>query len=325
MWKLPLLPRIAQFFWKCLLDILKTRDKLVYAIQDGNFGCPLYSQTLETSSHGMLHCNISRAVWFVVLGLQIQGDTNLVDWLTSWFDKLSVNQIQQEDICKIAIVAWCLWNTRYEIVFKGSKISVDSIIHRCKLEIELLQNKTSKLSSQTPKLCRINLHWDPPPLYAFKINVDGSFQYDIKNGGVGLIVRDFAGTHRGSKCIYLETAWSPEHVECKSLWEAVKWAEKMQLVKVYFELDSQIAADAVNKDSMNVDLRIQNLLLDIKSIFSRNISWRCNYVPKEKNKIVDILSKFARVSYISSVWLTSIPESILYQLQEDAEFVNSEI
>lgn len=174
LWKLLLLPRIAQFLWKCLLDILQTRDKLYYVIQDGNYECPLCSQTLETSSHTILHCNTSRAVWFAVLGLHIHHDADLVNWLTSWFDKLSTKQIQQEDICKVAIVAWCLWTARCDIAFKGA--------------------------------------------------------------------------HRRSKCIYLEAAWSSDHVESKGLWEAFKLAEEMQLVKVHFELDSQTVADAVNKD-----------------------------------------------------------------------------
>ncbi|XP_026437406.1 uncharacterized protein LOC113335597 [Papaver somniferum] len=185
MWKVPLLPRITYFLWKCLQDILQTRDKLTYAIQDGNYGCPMCTQTLETSSHIILHCHFSRAVWFAVLGLHIQGDANMVDWFINWFDKLSANQIQ------------------------------------CKLEIDLFLRKTPRLSAQIPKQCRVNLHWSPPPLDAFKINVDGSFHYDIKNGGIGIIVRDFAGVHKGSRCIYSEAAWIPEHVECKDLWEAV--------------------------------------------------------------------------------------------------------
>lgn len=248
LWKLLLLPRIAQFLWKCLLDILQTRDKLYYVIQDGNYECPLCSQTLETSSHTILHCNTSRAVWFAVLGLHIHHDADLVNWLTSWFDKLSTKQIQQEDICKVAIVAWCLWTARCDIAFKGSKITPDSIIHRCKLEIDLLHKKSTSLTTQVPRQCRINLHWSPPPIDTLKINVDGSYNYDNKSGGIGLIVHDFAGAHRRSKCIYLEAAWSSDHVESKGLWEAFKLAEEMQLVKVHFELDSQTVADAVNKD-----------------------------------------------------------------------------
>ncbi|XP_026378332.1 uncharacterized protein LOC113272749 [Papaver somniferum] len=200
-WKLPLLPRIAQFLWKCIKDILQTRDKLVYAIQDEDYGCPRCAQTLETSSYTILHCNTSRTVWFVVLGIHIQQDVHLVDWLCSWFDKLTSHQVQQEEICKLAIVVWCIWTTRCDIVFKGRKIAVDAVVHRCKLEIELLKIKPP---STTPQPA---------------------------NGGIGLIVRDFAGYHRGSKCIYLVTAGSPEQVECKGLREALKWAQDNKLNK----------------------------------------------------------------------------------------------
>ncbi|XP_026396180.1 uncharacterized protein LOC113290805 [Papaver somniferum] len=280
---------------------------------------------MENSSHCILHCNLSKAVWFAVLGIHIQADANLVEWLCNWFDVLFSHQIQEDHLCKIAITAWCIWSARCDNVFKGWKITPDTIIHRSKKEIELLKTKQDTSIPPIPKQNRLNLHWSPPPIGIHKINVDGSFNYSLKTGGIGLILRDFAGTHRGSKCIFLESALSPEQVECKGLREAIQWAEDMRLDKVVFEMDSQLVADAINKEDFNADWRIRFLILDIKRILKNNVSWECIYVPKEQNKVAERLEKLARVSCLSSVWILSIPDDILFQLNEDANHVISDI
>lgn len=65
-------------------------------------------------------------------------------------------------------------------------------------------------------------------------------------------------------------------------------AREKNMQKVEFELDSKITSDAVNKDSLNIDWRPSNSILEKKSLFRVFSSWHCNYVPKEKNKVADI-------------------------------------
>ncbi|XP_026451498.1 uncharacterized protein LOC113351779 [Papaver somniferum] len=117
----------------------------------------------------------------------------------------------------------------------------------------------------TTRQPRLNLHWTPPPNGTLTINSDGSFNNYY--GGIGLIIRDFAGCHKGSRCIYLAKASSPEHAECNGLWEAVKWAKEMNLREVHFELDSKMVVDAVKNNTYNIDWRLHNLIRDIKTFF----------------------------------------------------------
>ncbi|XP_026400672.1 uncharacterized protein LOC113296584 [Papaver somniferum] len=265
-----------------------------------------------------------KSSWFAVLGLHIQVDVNMVDWFCEWFDRLKTNQIQEEYLCKIAITAWSIWNARCDSAFKGWKINPDSIIMKSKLEMDLLKPKKVTIVTNDARQRRTNLHWKPPAIGTHKINVDGSFSYSTKMGGMGLILRDFAGTNRGSKCIFLEAALSPVQVECKGLWEALLWAEDMKLDKVIFELDSQLVADAVNRENFNTDWRIYDVILDIKSMLKNKVFWKCNYVPKERNKIADILANLARISFLSSVWILFIADEIATQLQKDAQHVTQD-
>ncbi|XP_026428412.1 uncharacterized protein LOC113324310 [Papaver somniferum] len=52
-------------------------------------------------------------------GLQTENASNLKDWLCSWFDKILAHHIEENEFCKISIVAWCIWNVRSVL---GSKM-----------------------------------------------------------------------------------------------------------------------------------------------------------------------------------------------------------
>ncbi|XP_026428428.1 uncharacterized protein LOC113324327 [Papaver somniferum] len=307
LWKLPLLHRINQFIWKCVINILPTRDKLLSFIQEENSGCPFCNQVMETPNHCILECQTSRMVWFAVLGLHTSNSDDLVDWFCSWFDKLIAHQIQEEVLCKISITTWCIRNSRCDKAFNSKTVTPETIIHTCRKEIAEFEAKPKPVNKPTIPQPRTNLHWPPPPFFTFKINSDGSFQQLNNSGGVGLIIRDFA-----------------EQAEAKGLWEVAQWAKEKELENVVFELDSKLVVEAVNKNVFNIDWRLRNLILDIKELFNFFSSWKCCYVPKEKNKIADKLSKLARVERLSSVWLLEPPNEIATKVQQEADYVNNE-
>ncbi|XP_026439727.1 uncharacterized protein LOC113338546 [Papaver somniferum] len=182
------------------------------------------------------------------------GNTdNLMNWFCDWFDKLNARQVQEEVLFKITIVVWCIWFFRCEKAFNNIQVTPEMITHKCRKEISEFEAKQVSTPRANLSISRTNLHWSPPSRDTFKINCDGSFQHINKTGGVGLIICDFAGTHRGSKCIYLNHIWSAEQAKSRGLWEAVHWAKEQKLEKVVFELDSKIVVDAVNNEVFNID------------------------------------------------------------------------
>ncbi|XP_026449961.1 uncharacterized protein LOC113350100 [Papaver somniferum] len=147
-------------------------------------------------------------------------------------------------------------------------------------------------------------HWKPPPNDYLTINSDGSFQSVNNLGGIGLIVRNCAGTQRAAKCIHLRRIRNAEHAEGLGLWEAVQWSKEQNLSKVIFELDAKLVVDAVYKDQEIIDWRMKNLINDIK-----------------QNRVADILSKLSRVNGVTKTWGLEPPDVILSQLDEDAKNV----
>ncbi|XP_026384915.1 aspartyl protease family protein 2-like [Papaver somniferum] len=88
------------------------------------------------------------------------------------------------------------------------------------------------------------------------------------SGGIGLIIRNVAGTQQAARCIYLTEIRSAEQAECIGLWQAVRWEKEQKLEKVHFEMDAKFVVDAVNKNNGAIDWRLHNIVLDIKHLFS---------------------------------------------------------
>ncbi|XP_026397119.1 uncharacterized protein LOC113291845 [Papaver somniferum] len=162
LWRLPLLPRVQQFLWKCVRDVLPSRDKLTHVI-DGDYSCSFCKQVTETTSHCILEWHIVHLVLFAVLGVRSPSDVTLKDWIISHFTQFQSGQINEDIICRIAIVAWCIWSHRCDTIFKGVSVSPETIIQNCRKYLSDFTDMCRKKTVNPHRQNRHNLHWSPPP------------------------------------------------------------------------------------------------------------------------------------------------------------------
>ncbi|XP_026452769.1 uncharacterized protein LOC113353346 [Papaver somniferum] len=176
-------------------------------------------------------------------------------------------------------------------------------------------------SQLTPRINGQNVFWIPPPMGFLTFNCDGSFDANTQLGGIGLILRNFAGMQQAARCISMNGARSAEQVECMGFWNAVQWAKDLNLERVHFEMDAKLVVDAVNTDNSAIDWRLLNTVLDIKSFFLSFSSWKLSYVPKERNKVADLLANPARKDRISFIWNNSPLPGIVDQVVVECSHV----
>ncbi|XP_026415802.1 uncharacterized protein LOC113311168 [Papaver somniferum] len=188
-------------------------------------------------------------------------------------------KISTDEICKRSITVWCLWKDRCDKVFQNISPNTERTILKCHSFINDHSAQVRITHSSTIRVCRQNVHWSPPPMNFVCINVDGSYLNNV--GGVGLIIRNFAG-----------------------------------LEKVHFHLDALRVVEAVNNNA-SIDWQLLNMIKDIQIPFRSFSSWKCSYVPKEGNKVADILSRLARENALTDSWSDSSPVEIRGQLCED--------
>ncbi|XP_026429504.1 uncharacterized protein LOC113325851 [Papaver somniferum] len=163
LWKLPILPRIRQFIWKCISELLSTRDVLCSSITGQDKSCPFCEQHLETSTHVIINCSLSRAVWFSTLGSTANNLNNLSDWVCNWFDDFHGKLINDQILIIRCIVAWCIWNERCDKLFQNSQSTPEKIARRSSLYIEEHAKQISPITNELHRVNRSNIHWIPPP------------------------------------------------------------------------------------------------------------------------------------------------------------------
>jgi hypothetical protein len=130
-WKSRAPTKCRFFLWLALRDRCWTADRLERRRLPHPSACPFCDQVQESITHLLLGCVLARTVWADCLcwwdrqdRLPQQG-ISLADWLQSWRGRTA-------DIrdfwTGIALVCWCMWRHRNDIVFEGATPSPLAVI-----------------------------------------------------------------------------------------------------------------------------------------------------------------------------------------------------
>ncbi|GJN08457.1 hypothetical protein PR202_ga26377 [Eleusine coracana subsp. coracana] len=86
---------------------------------------------------------------------------------------------------------WSCWEARNKANAREKKREASEVAYIARALVSDIDNITPEL-----KKCnsRRQKRWNPPPSELLKINIDGAFFEDHKNGGWGFIVRDHDGS-----------------------------------------------------------------------------------------------------------------------------------
>ncbi|KAL6141458.1 hypothetical protein ACLB2K_059746 [Fragaria x ananassa] len=92
-------------------------------------------------------------------------------------------------------------------------------------------------SVRQEKVCRRRVFkpWTPPPVGWLKANIDGAFQAAMKQGGIGVLLRDSDGHVVGGICMKVDTVASLDTVEALAGRAACELAAEFNLSPVVLE------------------------------------------------------------------------------------------
>jgi hypothetical protein len=102
--------------------------------------CPFCDQAQEFIMHLLLGCVLARTVWAACLRWWDREDqlvprgVSLADWLQSWRGRA----VDARDYWTwVALICWCLWRHRNDVVFEGATASPRVVIRKVRREAEL--------------------------------------------------------------------------------------------------------------------------------------------------------------------------------------------
>ncbi|KAL9664525.1 hypothetical protein QQ045_019929 [Rhodiola kirilowii] len=137
-------------------------------------------------------------------------------------------------LCLLFVSFWYIWFVRNRVSHGGLWETPISAAARIKILVSQFRSHTKDLSL-LPFVD--DFDWHPPPPGTVKINIDGSWNFDSKVGGVAAVARDHSGLFMCVRMNYFTSLRSASECEGLTLWEGFALAHDMQLPKVIIETD----------------------------------------------------------------------------------------
>nr|AAM18736.1 putative reverse transcriptase [Oryza sativa Japonica Group] len=205
LWKLGVPGKIKHFLWRMCHNTLALRANLHHRGMDVDTRCVMCGRYNEDAGHLFFKCKPVKKVW---QALNLEELRSMLEQQTSGKNVLQSIYCRPENERTSAIV--CLW--------------------------QWWKERNEEKSPRTGE-CAV---WRRPPLNFVKINTDGAYSSNMKQGGWGFVIRDQTGAvlqAGAGPAAYLQDAFHAEVVACAA---AIKTASERGMSRIELETDSMM-------------------------------------------------------------------------------------
>ncbi|XP_026450836.1 uncharacterized protein LOC113350958 [Papaver somniferum] len=273
LWRLPILPKVHLFVWKCHENILPAKTVLARFSNGHDTSYNIFkSGTSESPEHIILHCDFSKSVWALtpyadVIEQDSTSNINLQEWVTKWL----THDALKKNAGVVFSVAWSIWKDRCSNTFRGKNLNHHST---ARISLKLVNDTELYLNGfDTHALVRTEFTVDKTidhvtcsfPFNCHIIFSDAAYDKDNNLSGIGLVLTDLAGSFLGCK-LKDGNVRNAEEAESMALFEAVKWAKAKGLDKVCFVSDAKIVIEYFNSSNNQLNWYNKTVIDDCKTI-----------------------------------------------------------
>lgn len=294
--------RLKHFMWRLAHNSLALRSNLSRRGMKIDPRCPLCNYAWEDGGHLFLRCKHVKAVW------RCAGLEDLRVELTNCHDaKEVVSTILSKDNevqVKASFLLNNVWHERNSVREGNQRRLSEVLASLSGKQATEIMNLSSPAPASSSAHGRSRT-WERPFADTLKINADGAFRENDKNGGWGYVIQSASGR--------LRFASSPLHMEVLACLEGVKAAASLGLHDVCLETDAQQVVWAVQGDEFRLSL-VGGLVHNLKEIITENfVNFHVRYVPRQCSCVAHELASIGSRSVESdSVVTAGVPDCILY-------------
>ncbi|KAL9669017.1 hypothetical protein QQ045_006558 [Rhodiola kirilowii] len=245
----------------------------------------------ETALHVIAECWWAKAL-FSKFNLSMPCFQTVIrsdpaDWL--WWCVMSLSD---DDRRKLFVVMWLCWRNRNNVWHDkgGWDISQASIIGKSTLRLLSCCHAT-----QSSRNSNFSGSWSPPPQHEIKINIDGVWELNSREAGLGIVARDHLGTVPWTRAVHQRKGLCSSEVEGQALLLGLKLALSMEVKTISFETDSLDVFRAVALGAGIADW-CEPWLEAAIDIFRLKPSWSLQIISREANSVANWLASKARSS-----------------------------
>jgi hypothetical protein len=307
-WNLHVPATVKSFVWRVCHNSLPTRDNLYQKRVILDPLCPICGLYPETIEHVLWSCSAAESVWMECsnkiqkLSFVVTDGFGLVD---SLFSLLESDELEQ-----VLCLSRCLWLRRNSVVFGGNLLPPSQVFRQGREALEVFRNSVQgpdPPQTAPPRLDR-NL-WQKPEAGVVKTNWDAAIDLKGNRMGVGVIIRNEAGSVIAAMCAVIPFITDPTVAEAVALWRAVTLCGELTLQRIQFEGDAKEIVLAINNQGP-CRCRYGHLIEASRNSLRGFPFWAVSYTRRDTNEAAHWLAKASLSMSLNFVWRDSYPDFI---------------
>jgi ribonuclease HI len=315
-WRLKVPPKVTNLIWRSCRDVMPTRKRL----QDKGVQCPATCVTCNDAEEDLAHvyftCPFSMQVWqrlgFWGSVSQAHADTGSVpECIFTLLQRYNLENCQ-----RFTAILWSLWKRRNLKLWQDVSETVAQVIDRAFHLVEdwCTANSTRDppqgTSTTDPITTAPNaLTWQHPQQGRLKCNIDASFSESLNRTGIGVCIRDAAGTFVLAKTLHFSPKCSVPLGEAMGLYYAVQWLRDMSFDSIDFALDSKIVTDAFHHQRPDISEFGQVMYASRRLFSSAFTNSRVEFNRRQANEVAHVLARVALFSASPTIYI-DVPHCI---------------
>jgi ribonuclease HI len=249
------------------------------------------------------------------------------EWLFDALDKAN-----EKERMMMLMTLWRIWHVRNEVIHQKAAPPVEALRRFLRSYVEsLLMIKQAPtvdpVKGKTPivydhrcstSACRrkeANIaedtmaKWVPPSHGWAKINVDGAWAEDKREGGTGMILRDDEGCITVAACRHLQVCDSPLEAEILACNEGLALALEYTNKPIIIESDCLEATTMINDLAVNRS-KVAALVHETKRLCKLGRQCLVRHVRRGLNGVSHTLARMGLLERCSNVWVRHGPDII---------------
>ncbi|KAL4342607.1 hypothetical protein GQ457_08G031780 [Hibiscus cannabinus] len=294
--KLPTIPKVRSFGWRCGREALPVGSRLRDAGLSAG-ACPLCGAGLEDVLHLLRDCSDSSAA------LRQAGfaDSLLsVDWATS-FDwlRFAASSISLRSFALFLSILWGLWRRCNTWVHERSLYPLHLVVEDAALLCHdyALASAPSQVppraAADPPPAAADPPRWRPPPAGSVKINVDGAFLPSVRLGAIGVIARDSSSAVLGGFAKPVPVHGPASTLEVSALFAGLEFAIANDWPSALIESDAAVLVNKLHRPTVDLSL-LGDLLAPSRALLAAsNGRLRVGFASRSANTAAHALASWA--------------------------------
>lgn len=249
-------------------------------------------------------------------------------WLLDSLEKASAHERPM-----LLMIIWRNWQVRNDIIHGKPASPVEASMRFLESYISTLlqisHNPNANLQKGKQNIClfkqnptpyqsvhSVPLHWEKPPAGWMKLNIDGSFQAEDENGGVGMILRNWSGEVIFSSCRFLNSCREALESELLACVEGLRLALQWTILPIIIETDCLVAFQLVQVKVQDRSA-LAHIISEIKWLMDDEREVVIQKINRSQNQVSHMLAHKARSEHLSKFWLGNSCSLIFQYLYKD--------